>query len=311
MPRNHPPAPDYAESGFGSEKRVWEALQALPDDAVVISQYRVLDDRRVTREADFLVLLPGVGVGVVEVKGGLVWTQDGDWCSRDRRGHDHWIHNPILQAQRAGYAVQDFLQEQGVRMPDWVPVAVVPDTRLLPEFHPADSSVRQWIDRDGLKDLAARLGAAIYTDKAPSAREVDELVEVLEQRLPKPVGWEKAQDAAAHADMLTRDQYAILRALRPTTASWSPAARGRARPDWPSSMPGRRRCEGRGSRCSATTAGSRCTCCGRRGPGPRTSSLPASPRCTNWRCVGPGSRCRRMRTRSSGTGSPPPSTPRP
>lgn len=214
MPRNHPPEPDYRESGFGAEKRVWDALQALPAEAVVISQYRVLDDHRVTREADFLVLIPGVGIGVVEVKGGRVWTQDRDWYSRDQRGYDHWIHNPIEQAQRAGYAIAEFLQQQGVRMSGWVPVAVVPDTALPNGFQPADSTRGQWVDRGGLKDLAARLSAAIYTDLAPSADEVEGLVEALEQRLPKPVGRERAEDGLARADMVTRHQYAILRAVR-------------------------------------------------------------------------------------------------
>ena len=32
MPRNHPRQPHYEEVGFGAEKRVWEALQTLPDE---------------------------------------------------------------------------------------------------------------------------------------------------------------------------------------------------------------------------------------------------------------------------------------
>ena len=35
MPRNHPAEPDYREPGFGAEKRVWDALQALPAEACV------------------------------------------------------------------------------------------------------------------------------------------------------------------------------------------------------------------------------------------------------------------------------------
>lgn len=100
---------------------MWEALQTLPDEAVVIEQYHVLDHSRVPREADFIVLIPHIGVGIIEVEGGRVWTHDGDWYSRDQRGGDHWIHNPIRQASRVGYTLADSLRAQGVQMPEWAP----------------------------------------------------------------------------------------------------------------------------------------------------------------------------------------------
>ena len=209
MPRNIPPTPDYSGYGSGAESSVWEALQALPDDAVVISQYRVLDNRGVLREADFVVLIPDVGVGVVEVKGGLVWTIDGEWISRDGRGVDHSIKDPMWQAQKAGFTIRDFVVGQGVRWPSWLPVVVLPATTLPRGFAPADSERKEWID--GLNDLAARLSAAIYTGDPP---DVDELVEVLETRLPKPSARQKAALDAKRADLITRDQYAILRAVR-------------------------------------------------------------------------------------------------
>ena len=193
---------------------MWQALQGLPDELVVIAQYRVLDNRRSMREADFLVLIPDVGVGVLEVKGGRVSTRDGEWFSRDRRGYDHEIHNPILQASKAGYALRDFAWGQGMDWPSWSPVAVLPDTQLPGGFRPADSFRSQWIDARGMADLPALVSAAIYTDEAPDAARVDALVDLLEQRLPKPPSWQKARDTQAHADMLTRDQYTILRALR-------------------------------------------------------------------------------------------------
>ena len=209
MPRNVPVEPDYSGPGAGAERRVWQALQALPEDAVVISQYRVLDDRGVLREADFVVLIPGVGVGVVEVKGGLVWTIDGEWISRDGRGVDHSIKDPMWQAQKAGFTIRSFVVGQAVRWPAWVPVVVLPDTTLPRGFAPADSDRKDWID--GLDDLAARLSAAIYTGDSPN---IDKLTAVLETRLPKPPAHAVAELATDRADLITRDQYAILRAVR-------------------------------------------------------------------------------------------------
>lgn len=209
VPRNVPPNPDYSEPGFGAERRVWEALQELPDEAVVIGQYRVLDDRGVLREADFLVFIPGVGSGVVEVKGGLVWTADDQWFSRDHTGRDHPIKDPMWQAQKAGFAIGDFVSGQGVIWPRWAPVVVLPDTVLPAGFVPSDSKRSQWID--GIAHLSARLSAALYTGQA---FDVEELLDVLERRLPKPSVQQEAALASRRADMITRNQYEILRVLR-------------------------------------------------------------------------------------------------
>ena len=209
MPRNYPVEPDAAERRSHAERVVWAALQELPDEAVVISQFRVVDDRGVLREADFVVLIPDVGVGVVEVKGGLVWAVDGEWISRDSRGRDHSIKDPMFQAQKAGFAIRDFVTGQGVAWPSWVPVVILPDTRLRADFAPPDSKRGDWID--GRAHLAARLSAAVHTGEDFDA---DELVAVMERRLPRPSPRQKAELAARRADTITRDQYPILRALR-------------------------------------------------------------------------------------------------
>ena len=188
---------------------MWAALQQLPDEAVVISQYRVLDDRGVVREADFLVLIPGAGAAVVEVKGGLIWTVDGDWYSRDHTGRDHAIKDPMWQAQKAGYTIRDFVRDQDMSCPSLTPVVVLPDTTLPKAFTPADSHRAQWVD--GVADLAARVSAALYTGES---FDVEALMDVLERRLPKPSTRQKIALASRRADMITRDQYDILRALR-------------------------------------------------------------------------------------------------
>ncbi|HPJ20436.1 MAG TPA: hypothetical protein PK635_15130, partial [Actinomycetota bacterium] len=139
----------------------------------------------------------------------LVWTIDGEWISRDGRGVDHSIKDPMWQAQKAGFTIRSFVVGQAVRWPAWVPVVVLPDTTLPRGFAPADSDRKDWID--GLDDLAARLSAAIYTGDSPN---IDKLTAVLETRLPKPPAHAVAELATDRADLITRDQYAILRAVR-------------------------------------------------------------------------------------------------
>ena len=160
MPRNIPPTPDYSGYGSGAESSVWEALQAPPDNAVVISQYRVPDNRRVLREADFVVLIPDVGVGVVEVKGGLVWTIDGSgspgtagvWTTRSRTRCGR-RRRPASRSATSSSA--------RVRWPSAATRGGSSSYHVAARFRPADSERKEWID--GLNDLAARLSAAIYT----------------------------------------------------------------------------------------------------------------------------------------------------
>lgn len=211
MPRNIPPQPDYGDPGWSAERRVWEALQELPDEAVVFAQVRVLDRRRVTLEADFIVAWPGVGLSVIEVKGGRIWTQAGEWFSLDRRGVDHEIKNPIHQANQVAYALRQFAHSQGVHWPDWQPIAVLPDTVLPVGFGTAEAEPRQWLDSSAMPDLAARIGAACFDPQFGSAAEI---VALLESHLPRPTEADLAATAQAQADLITRDQYQLLAALR-------------------------------------------------------------------------------------------------
>ncbi len=218
MPRNYPPVPDYTSPGAAAEREVWEALQSLPEEAAVFAQVRVLDEHRIMREADFVVGWPGVGVAVLEVKGGGVWTEGREWFSQDRHGEVHAIKDPIRQAQRAGYALRTFVERQSAYWPDhWVTMAVLPGTRLPKWFCTPDAPPERWVDRTGLAALAARIEAVAYDALASDAwgvADLEALVRVLEHQLPRPAAHDVAAAAQARADLITRDQYAILRALR-------------------------------------------------------------------------------------------------
>ncbi|MFI8776702.1 NERD domain-containing protein [Brachybacterium paraconglomeratum] len=67
MPRTLPEQPDFASA---AEQEVWEHLtEQLPAEAVLITGQRVTA-RGEEVEADLLVLWPGIGIAVIEVKGG-------------------------------------------------------------------------------------------------------------------------------------------------------------------------------------------------------------------------------------------------
>ena len=71
--------PEDPKFQTASEEEVWARLRdTLPDDAVLIAGLRITDEDK-DHEADLVVLLPQVGIVVLEVKGGSVWCDDGVW----------------------------------------------------------------------------------------------------------------------------------------------------------------------------------------------------------------------------------------
>ena len=98
-----------------SEKQVWESLRAsLHDDEVLIHGLRFSDGQAGDVEIDLMLLSPSRGVAVIEVKGGHVSYQDGQWTTRNGSGGVRRIH-PTDQARRAKHALRRYLDRQ----PEW------------------------------------------------------------------------------------------------------------------------------------------------------------------------------------------------
>ncbi len=98
-----------------SERVVWEALRAsLQDDEVLIHGLRFSDGQAGDVEIDLMLLSPSRGVAVIEVKGGHVSYQDGQWTTRNGSGGLRRIH-PTDQARRAKHALRRYLDRQ----PEW------------------------------------------------------------------------------------------------------------------------------------------------------------------------------------------------
>src|SRR5450631_3333820 len=91
------PAQPRFGDGERAERAVWEALRdQLPDDAVLFHGLR-LQERQHEYEADLVVLLPGAGWAVIEVKGGDVRRRNGVW---EQRQQGIWRRiDPVGQVQ--------------------------------------------------------------------------------------------------------------------------------------------------------------------------------------------------------------------
>ena len=115
------PKVDPALIQLEPERRVAEALcTQLPSNAVIFHSYPWLRPERDIRrdgevlregEADFIVLHPGFGIVVIEVKGGDVFfdPRTMDW---GRRGATHEVKDPFEQASKNLRAVEDLLKKR-------------------------------------------------------------------------------------------------------------------------------------------------------------------------------------------------------
>lgn len=106
MPIIHPVSPDFASA---AEQEVWQHLrEQLPENAVLIAGQRVTAGGEEI-EADLLVLWPGFGIAVIEVKGGRISLREGRWYQGDRTGERELKKSPIAQAQQAKHQIIDYL----------------------------------------------------------------------------------------------------------------------------------------------------------------------------------------------------------
>lgn len=218
------PADPAFESG--AERHVWELLRdQLPDEAVLVHGLR-LSDSREDREADLVVVWPGVGVAVVEVKGGRLEWAAGRWWQGGEGGRGRTVH-PVDQARRCKYLIRDYLR----RHPLWhrddprmTHLVAFPATTLPEGFTAPDCTRERVLDRTDAEHLAARvrdgLVALVEAPDPPTAYEASVVVECLTgPGLPqRHLAHEARSDAVAeheqHCDLLTAQQVRVLDMVR-------------------------------------------------------------------------------------------------
>lgn len=100
---NIPPDPNKSRA----ELKLFNALKSLSDEWCVLhSVYMHKHAYKRSAEADFLLLSPRVAL-VIEVKGGEVYAEAGEWCFRDRNGNiNRKKESPYQQAESAWHALK-------------------------------------------------------------------------------------------------------------------------------------------------------------------------------------------------------------
>jgi hypothetical protein len=216
-----PERPPFATS---SERLVWERLRdTLPPEAVLLANFRITDASK-DHEADLVVLMPGVGVVVVEVKGGSVWRDTDGWHQTLQSGQVRRIE-PAEQAMKSKYAVREYVerdprwrQSSRTRIV-WAHAVVAPFSEFHDDFDAPECPRWAVHGKGDLGDLAGRLWDTarlqVTNARPPSDDDVELITEVLAGRNfgGRDVNAE-SDERAAEADRLTDEQAKILAVTR-------------------------------------------------------------------------------------------------
>lgn len=162
----------------GSEDQVRAAIQRqLRSNEVLLEGTRFTDPRHGDVEVDFLILIPGSGIAVVEVKGGDITLREGQWVAS--YGNVQRRIDPIEQARRAKHAVRRYLDRQdewtsGLVRAEWF--VVMPFTEVTSDMS-TEARRELLIGKSDLDDLLPRIRAALDStlnnDPRPDAEAIE------------------------------------------------------------------------------------------------------------------------------------------
>ena len=206
-----------------SEREVWERLVAKGgDDWTLLANLRLTDERK-DHELDVVVLMPDVGVLVLEVKGGQVRVEGDDWVT-GTGDHRRVIH-PVSQARDGKYALRHYIETD----PRWKQssrsrvrfghAVVTPYTALADDFATPDCPRWMIHGRDDQADLAGRLWDTAARQESghrvPTLEDCELITEILRGRnLPQRTMLAEADERENRADRLTVEQATILAVTR-------------------------------------------------------------------------------------------------
>lgn len=217
-PRCIPPDPAFTTE---SERLVWGLLsKQLGEDCVLMANLRLTGETGDT-EVDLLVMMPGAGLVVIEVKGGAV-AQDaqGRWQVRSREGTR--AVDPVAQLNRGKYALRAYIERDprwGRTRVRWGHALVLPFTPVREDF--VSPELPRWAihGQGDLPDLADRLREALLRQetghRVPHEEDIEAIVELWRGRSHvqhSVVGASDEREAAA--TRLTQEQSVLLRVTR-------------------------------------------------------------------------------------------------
>ncbi|GAA2177313.1 ATP-binding domain-containing protein [Arthrobacter parietis] len=153
------------DDGQSAERAVWQVLKAALPDGVVLAHSVQVRHGSSEHEIDLLVLWPGVGMAAIEVKGGLVSVDKGQWYQSDRSGK-HPIQSPLVQSQGSKHAFQEWIGGQlgNVLTSRFAYMACLPYTSVPRDWTLSGAPRTLILDREDLTGAAEKIRSAIETE---------------------------------------------------------------------------------------------------------------------------------------------------
>jgi hypothetical protein len=220
MPILRPERPRFVN---GAERQVWETLRDQLTAADALMAGLRISERRKDHEADLVVLMPGAGVAVLEVKGGAVRRDNYHW--RQSRGGSEVTIDPVDQVLKTHYALRNYVesdprwQEVGRRRVQWGHAVVVPHTTLPTDFASPDCPRWMIADSTDLPDLAGFLRSLLVGLVGNTRPMTDDDLQLIVDILGGRGQAQRdlvaaAQERELDAQRLTEEQAMILTATR-------------------------------------------------------------------------------------------------
>lgn len=212
----------FPAAGPDSERKVYSLLGGLSDDWHIfhdVAWQSSSAGESGDGQADFVLLHPTYGVTVLEVKGGGIDVDGGQYVSVDGNGVRHIIRNPFTQARTSKHVLLDYLKACFPDLPflglaHGVVFSDVADPPLLGPEAPREIV----IDRRDLRDVGSaidRLQKYWETTCRLEVRHVERIVSALAPTTSiRPLLRDDVADAYARLIRLTEDQYRVLRQIR-------------------------------------------------------------------------------------------------
>lgn len=208
-PRSYPANPTFAHE---SERDVWQSLmEQLPADAALICNLKIIEPNQ-EYEMDFILLIPDVGVAVLEVKGGQVApNEDQTFTQSDRRGHREI--DPMGQATKNMHELTRYIgrktsvQHFSPRPAVVLPFADIPSAYSRPTI--PRGLIHDEVDQVSLADRITKDLASHHF--RPSALEVHSILKALSVPLSAQKSLiEKGIERENELVELTEEQFNIL-----------------------------------------------------------------------------------------------------
>jgi Nuclease-related domain/UvrD-like helicase C-terminal domain len=199
---------------------VWEALRdQLPALAALFHSVGLLEGGR-EYEADLVVAWPGVGIAVIEVKGGRVTREAGQWWQNHVSGGRDRI-DPVRQAQDCRHVLSRLLTDRNcaAERARTAHLVAFPYTTVPSEWEAPDCPRGMVLDSTDMDNAANAVAAAVRSHgggwQLLDGGELECMVDVLEGQLVGQMALlSAAEEHEDRAGQLTRDQFRALDAVQ-------------------------------------------------------------------------------------------------